>query len=136
MRASSPITLASACIASPSSSEPGNRTTPHFIRHRPRNENLRSRGWRVAPRTSSLLRRFVPEAAGIGTDFVAEQNLAVMPSELEFEIDQDNAALVQEFAQDSVDLQRHRVDFFEFIRGRPSKDDRMLAKNQRIVKWI
>ena len=41
-----------------------------------------------------LARGLVPEAAGIGTDFVAEQNLAVMTSEFEFEIDQQDAARI------------------------------------------
>src|SRR5208283_5125699 len=79
---------------------------------------------------------FVPEAAGVGADFVTEQNLAVMASELELEIDQHHAALVQEFAQYAINLQRHRIDLLELGRGGPSKHDRVLAEDQRIVERV
>src|SRR5258708_16964176 len=59
-----------------------------------------------------------------------------MPSELEFEIDQNDPTLIEEFAQYLVDLERLRVDYFEFLRGRPSERNRMLTKNQRIVELI
>src|ERR1700746_2407188 len=57
-----------------------------------------------------LPRRLVPETAGVGADFVAEQDLAMMPSELELEIHQDDAALVEEFREHLVDLERFRID--------------------------
>src|SRR5271156_448240 len=74
-----------------------------------------------------LTRSLVPETAGVGTDFVAENNLAVMASELELEIDEDHAALVEESLQYRIHLQRHLVDLLEFRGGGPSEHDRMLA---------
>src|ERR1700685_3709552 len=46
-----------------------------------------------------LPRRLVPEAASVGTNLIAKQNLAVMAPELKLEIDEDHAALVQEFCE-------------------------------------
>src|SRR5208282_4975290 len=83
-----------------------------------------------------LPRRLVPETAGVGTNFVAEQNLSVMASELELEIHQDHAALIEEFAEDGVDLQRHRIDLLELFGGGPAKHYRMLAEDQRIVERV
>ncbi len=62
-----------------------------------------------------LARRLVPESASVRTNFVAEQNLTVMPSELELEIHQYDAPLVEEFCQHLVDLQRHRVDLLQLL---------------------
>src|SRR5579871_4433936 len=70
-------------------------------------------------------RGLVPEAAGIGTDFVAQQDLAVMTSEFELEIHQDHAALIEEPAQDVVNLERHRMDCVELALRGPSEQDRM-----------
>src|SRR5215472_13961203 len=50
-----------------------------------------------------LARLLVPEAAGIRTDLVAEQDLTVVATELELEIDQQDAALVEEALEDFID---------------------------------
>src|SRR5277367_5571850 len=68
-----------------------------------------------------LARRLVPEAAGVGTNLITEDNLAVMAAELEFEIDEDHAALVQEFGEDTIDLEGHRVDLLELSSSGPSE---------------
>src|SRR5262249_3777042 len=78
----------------------------------------------------------VPEAAGVGADFVAEQNLAMMASEFELEIHQDHAALVEKAAQNIVDLERHSMDSVKLgLRG-PSEQDRMLGIDQRVIQRI
>src|SRR5215469_5274537 len=83
-----------------------------------------------------LARRLVPEAAGVGADFVAEQDLAMMPPEFELEVDQDHAALVEELAQQFVDLQRHRVDRDILCLSRPAEFDGVLGIDQRIVELV
>src|SRR5262249_8191934 len=51
-----------------------------------------------------LARLLVPEAAGVGTDLVAQQDLALVATELQLEIDQQDAALIEEALEDFVDL--------------------------------
>src|SRR5215469_13471386 len=53
-----------------------------------------------------LARLLVPEAAGVGTDLVAQQDLALVATELELEIDQQDAALIEEAFEDFIDLKR------------------------------
>src|SRR5581483_3988193 len=65
--------------------------------------------------------RLVPEAAGVGTDFIAQQNFALMATELELEINQNYAALVEKPPQHLVDLERELVDGPQFRLGRPSE---------------
>ncbi len=60
----------------------------------------------------------------------------MMASELELEVDQDHAALVEEAAQYVVHLKRHRVDRVEFRLGRPSEQHRVLGIDQRIIERV
>src|SRR5262245_53106132 len=51
----------------------------------------------IAPETvlvELLPRLLVPEAAGVGTNFITQQNLALVTAEFELEVDQKHAALV------------------------------------------
>src|SRR5262249_27281016 len=59
----------------------------------------------------------VPEATGVGTYLVRDQDLAVMAPELEFHVDQDDPAGIEELAHERVDLQCAFVDLGQ-LRGR------------------
>src|ERR1700677_3432625 len=76
-----------------------------------------------------LARLFIPEAAGIGTNLVAQQDFTMMTTEFEFEIDQQNAAFVEKRAQQLIDPKGHFVDLAQLIFGGPVKENRMISGN-------
>src|SRR5712691_4038542 len=63
-----------------------------------------------------LARRRVPQAAGVGRNLVAEVQLAAMASELELEVHEEQAALLQVGPQHAVDPERHALEPGDFLR--------------------
>src|SRR5215471_15179241 len=96
--------------------------------------------WRGASLSGSILHPaqhlLVPEAAGVGTNFITQQNLAFVTAEFELEVDQKHAALVQESAQNVVDPERHRLDGLDLRGSGPAKCDGVFGVDQRIIQRI
>src|SRR6516165_1251680 len=83
-----------------------------------------------------LARLLVPKAAGVGTDLIAQQDLALVATKLQLEIDQQDATLIEEPLEDFVDLKREGLDLLDLGGSRPSEFDRVFGVNQRIIERV